>query len=138
MRRRFAVRHLIWRVLGRGIQQRQILRDYARVLENEAAAAANVAIHPGDTVEAIARNYVLLIVAIAAERAVGGLSPRRGQDGNRLARWVRARSGAHPDVLRGTGDPLLDNAYVRRRRAELGIRDQLGFDKLDHATARLD
>ena len=66
------------RVLSRWIQQRQILRNDARVLENEPAATANVAIQPGDTVEAIARNDVLLIVATAAERAVGGLGPRRG------------------------------------------------------------
>src|SRR6476659_2006303 len=44
----------------------------------------------------------------------------------------------HPHVLRGTGDPPLEEADVRRRGAKLGIGDEFRFDKLDDLTACLD
>jgi hypothetical protein len=43
----------MWRVLSRGIEQRQVLLHNTRVLENEATAATDVAIRPGYAVETV-------------------------------------------------------------------------------------
>jgi len=44
----------------------------------------------------------------------------------------------HLEVLGDAGDSPLDEADVSRRRAELGIGDQLRVVELDDPTARLD